>query len=264
MNNYNTPNHCAALLATLYADPDIKRKAEKHLAGLPTDIQNDVQRAIFSYSPADGLSSPASEKDDGWQAYTLADAYQPRPPIEYVIQTILPRASLSCVYGAPGSLKSMILADMAVCVASGQMWLKALPGEAFTGFKTTQAPVMWIDFDNGKRRTDERFDALGKSRSLPDTTPLTYFSIPSPWLDASNQDAIADLEGAGALEAFSARIKYASLPAIDGAKDITDYWRTGADLGEWIALTVERLEIPVSPISDSARPVQLSLFGGVP
>ncbi len=62
---------------------------------------------------------------DSWQAYTLADAYQARPPIQYIAGALFEVPSLNIVYGAPGTLKSFLLQDLAVCVAAGQEWLIA-------------------------------------------------------------------------------------------------------------------------------------------
>lgn len=130
---------------------------------------------------------------DPWQQFSLKDAYAERPPIEYIAAGLFAASSLSVIYGAPGTLKSMLLADLCVCVAAGRAWLPALPNGKATAIPTTQAPALWLDFDNGKRRTDERFDALARARNLPDTTPLFYYSMPSPWLDAGNHDAQGDL-----------------------------------------------------------------------
>jgi hypothetical protein len=132
-------------------------------------------------------------KADAWQIYTLAEAYKPRPPLQYIVSGLLPLPSLSAGYGSPGTLKSMLMADMCVCVAAGLQWLSPLPGAEGMARETIQAPVLWLDFDNGKRRTDERFEALARARGLPDTIPLYYVSMPSPWLDAGNLDSVNDL-----------------------------------------------------------------------
>ena len=128
-----------------------------------------------------------------WSLRTLADAYQPRPPIEYVVYGVFALPSLNIVYGAPGSLKSMLLADLAVCVAAGQRWLTPLPSVSGKGRGVTKAPVLWLDFDNGSRRSDERFEALGKARSLPADTPVHYVSMPDPWLNASKRQHVEEL-----------------------------------------------------------------------
>jgi len=127
-------------------------------------------------------------QSDGWQIRTAADALKPHPPLEYLVDQLLPAPSLCIVYGGPGSLKSMILADMAVCVAGGVRWLENLSGDnAQPGisFATTQSTTLWIDFDNGARRTDVRFGALLRAHNLSDSTPCHYVSMPTPHLDAS-------------------------------------------------------------------------------
>lgn len=124
-----------------------------------------------------------------WELRTLKHAYQPRKPINYIVDGIFAEATLNIVYGAPGSLKSMILADMMVCVAAGLPWLEPIPQfePAPKPVYTMQCPALWVDFDNGTRRTDERFDALARARELPEDTPLHYVSMPSPWLNASDK-----------------------------------------------------------------------------
>ena len=141
------------------------------------------------------LLAEADDSTAGWQIYTLADAYAPRDPLTYVVADLFSLPSLSIVYGAPGCLKSMLLADMALCVAAGIPWLEALPdSDENTARLTVQVPVLWLDFDNGKRRTDERIQALGRARSLePEATPFSYVCMPSPWLDGSSSSSMDGL-----------------------------------------------------------------------
>lgn len=134
--------------------------------------------------------------EDRWQAFTLADAYLERPPVEYVAAGLFALPSLNIVYGAPGTLKSFILADLALCAAAGLAWLPPaswVNGNQARGYPTRQCPVMWVDFDNGRRRTHDRFGALGRSRQLPAETPLYYYSMPSPWLDANSKASVGEL-----------------------------------------------------------------------
>jgi hypothetical protein len=118
------------------------------------------------------------------QMRTLADAYKPRSPLRYLVEKMIPEGSLSMFFGVPGGFKSMSLADLAVCVAGGRRWL-ALP-DGGGGWATTAVPVLWIDCDNGKRRTDMRFDAIGKAHGLPDNSPLYYLSMPHPGLNLAD------------------------------------------------------------------------------
>ncbi len=133
---------------------------------------------------------------DPWQPFTLATAYETRPPVEFIVAGMFALPSLNIVYGAPGTLKSFILADMMTCAAMGETWLPAAPwinGNAAAGYHTRKSPVMWADFDNGRRRTHDRFAALGRARNLPADIDLIYYSMPSPWLDASDKVSIGNL-----------------------------------------------------------------------
>jgi len=126
---------------------------------------------------------------------TLKEAYEQRPPIQYVISGLFALPSLNIVYGPPGCLKSMLLADAALCVALGQNWLDKRPGNnaKITPRPVIQSPVMWIDFDNGVTRTDNRFEALGRFYQAPESLPLCYYSMPQPALNAANTEHIVDL-----------------------------------------------------------------------
>jgi len=127
-----------------------------------------------------------------WPIYTLVDAYAPRPPLHFAVDGIFMRPSLNVVYGAPGSLKSMLMADVCMCIAMGEPWLTGLVNTG-QNIKTTQCNVLWIDFDNGKRRTDERLDAIGKAYRAPETAPLFYSSMAMPWLDLTKTAMTMDL-----------------------------------------------------------------------
>lgn len=141
-------------------------------------------------------SEPDPEPSDPWQAFTLTDAYQDRPPVEYIAAGLFALPSVNIVYGSPGTLKSFLLADLAICAAAGIEWLPPAPwinGNIATAITTRQCPAMWLDFDNGQRRTHDRIGALARARELPIETPITYYSMPSPWLDATNKNSIGAL-----------------------------------------------------------------------
>lgn len=125
----------------------------------------------------------------GWDIFGLADAYEERAPLREIVQGVLAEASLNVVFGAPGSLKSMLLADMCACVAGGRPWLQWLPDfpAAIEPLRTEPGAVLWIDFDNGRRRTHDRFAAIGRAYGLPATAPINYASMPTPWMDASDR-----------------------------------------------------------------------------
>jgi len=168
-----------------------------------TDAVRQTFNALSNQNPG-LIALVAAEEEDHpggilaskWQVRNLSHAYQERPPWAYVVDGLILMPSLNIVYGGPGSLKSMLLADLCVCVSAGLPWLEPLPGDRgkdLSPFPATPLPVLWIDFDNGTRRTDERIDSIAKAHNLPVETPLHYVSMPRPWLDISDAGFVAEL-----------------------------------------------------------------------
>lgn len=122
-----------------------------------------------------------------WKLQTLQDAYEPRPPLDYLVQGLLTCPSLNIIYGPPGSLKTMLMLELALCVAAGVPWLGPLPDSSGQPRTVRQAPALIIDCDNGSRRTADRLEALARARNLPADIPLHWVSMPSPWLDLSDE-----------------------------------------------------------------------------
>ena len=120
-----------------------------------------------------------------WSFRTLHDARIPRAPTEYIVDKYLATHTLNILYGAPGSLKSMIALSIGLCVVGGLPWLPGLFG-GDKGAAVIKSPVIWIDMDNGTRRTDERVDAMSKAMKLPDDAPFYYISMPTPSLIATD------------------------------------------------------------------------------
>lgn len=117
-----------------------------------------------------------------WAIRSLADAYKPRPRTQWVLEGIFSDGSLNIVYGAPASMKSMLLADLCACIVGGQEWLPGTRANG-KGVPVERAPVFWIDMDNGTRRTDQRIDAVGRGHNLIPTDPFHYVSMPQPPLN---------------------------------------------------------------------------------
>lgn len=164
---------------------------EEEIANL-RKLTDSERRQVYAgmLNPIDRIAEP----QDPWQPFSLADCYEPRPPIKYLVGRMLEQPSLNILYGAPGTLKSFLLADLMVCVAAGRSWLDPAPWQkGGHALQTNQVPVMWCDFDNGRRRTLDRFKALGRSRILPPDLPITIYSMPVPWLQSTDLIAIGSL-----------------------------------------------------------------------
>lgn len=132
-----------------------------------------------------------------WRARTIGDALQPRPAPLFFVDKLLREGSLSIVFGAPGSLKSLLLMDMIACVAAGLPWLQTLPSKPLEqdAFPTSRVPCLWLDYDNGEDLTDERFEAFARTYDLPADVPITYYSLPIPWLDLSRREDALNFTG---------------------------------------------------------------------
>jgi hypothetical protein len=142
-----------------------------------------------------------------WEMCSLADAYQPRPPTVELVQGIFPLPSLALVYGAPGTMKSLLLLELEICVAAGPQvrgWLCPLDRSQGLPRMIQQASTLWVDFDNGPRRMHERAAAIGRAYDLPPDIPFHYVSMPNPWLDASKPLGLDPLRAA--IEQFEAKM----------------------------------------------------------
>lgn len=155
-----------------------------------------------------------------WTQYkqTLADAYKPRPSIQYVLPGVFALPSLNFVYGSPGCLKSFLIADLALCVVTGKPWLESIQGKQsnIKPFPVLQGKVIWIDQDNGGNRTANRFEALGKAYGASPAANLEYYSMPQPLLDASKTGHVIDLIS---LTSGSKMIVIDNLATISGGRD---------------------------------------------
>jgi len=87
---------------------------------------------------ADAADEALEAEDDGaLKPYKLLDqdAVWSMPPVEFLIDDLIPERSFAMIYGAPGSGKSFMAIDMALSVAHGVDW---------QGKKVKQGPVLYI------------------------------------------------------------------------------------------------------------------------
>ena len=134
------------------------------------------------------------EQTPTWKIRSLKEAYQDRPPTEYIVDRFFAAGSLNIVYGAPASMKSMLMGDLCAAIVAGQEWL---PGSGVNGkgVGVIQSPIFWLDMDNGTRRTDQRIDALSRARELPKDAPYYYVSMPMPPFNVGDLDSLIYFKG---------------------------------------------------------------------
>jgi hypothetical protein len=170
-------------------------------AALIRDLQAGTEPgdALAKLSPADQAEllaiDPNGDPKDAiraqlakrWRVLNAADLMQPPAPPVYLIDGMVRMPSLVTLYGAPGSLKTMLLMDLAVCVAAGIPWLDPLPNRGTGGaYGVKQGPVLWLDCDGGRNRLQERFGALCRAHKVTRQVPLHAIPIPTPLFNAGD------------------------------------------------------------------------------
>jgi hypothetical protein len=193
-----TLNNAINTTETVY-DPNYKRNSAAIAAA---EAAVNMNQNDESHASDGGASKPPPPNAAGvplltqWKIHNAGDALEPIKPLEYLIHGILSYPSLNVLYGGPGSMKSLILLYMATCIAAGSQFLDVYPMDGVPpgkSFATVKSPVLWVDFDNGKRRTQGRIGAMLRGQSLSSNTPIDYVSMPVPSLDASKSESIHNL-----------------------------------------------------------------------
>lgn len=122
---------------------------------------------------------------DSWHVYGCNELLLPPKPPNYLVDGLIRHPSVTCFYGPPGGLKTMLMLDLYVCIASGQPWLISPPLQDVKSYQVRQGPVFILDQENGVDRLRERVGALCRGRGI-DTIPIYGLSIPNPSFNAYN------------------------------------------------------------------------------
>jgi hypothetical protein len=134
--------------------------------------------------------------------FTVTDALAPPAPLEWCVEGLFPRSSVSILVGDPGSKKTFTVIELAVCVALGKPWLD---------HPVAQGPVLFIDEQTGPRQLLARFNAALNAHAASTDTPLHIRSLAGHNLrDKDSADEIINL----------ARSKNAHLIVIDAFSNL--------------------------------------------
>jgi len=189
------PGACRDSTNAIFYARQVKDKATRR--GVLAALQNGARLIDRADDPGAALAEIQAELaglgaldvslSEGWQWLTLSDALADRPPRVYVVEGLLALPSLSILYGAPSTLKTNLLVDLGVCVASGFPWLLPLPDALIdTTRGVLQGSVLYCDFDSGRDEMDLRIAAAARVRGASEDMPFYYVALPSPWLDSSD------------------------------------------------------------------------------
>lgn len=124
---------------------------------------NNVNASLDSGDGEDYDQEPA--QGGRYTLHHVSEAFQPQPPIEWVVEQLFSRGSVSIIVGPPGSKKTYSMLDCAVSVALGDDWLER---------ETAQGPVLLIDEESGVRRLNRRLHEIMKGHSAGPDSPLWY------------------------------------------------------------------------------------------
>lgn len=116
---------------------------------------------------------------------TAADALSPRPPLEWLVDSLILPGSVSLFAGEPGSKKTWALLHLACSIASGKTWL---------GFPVKQTAALIIDEESGQRRILDRLAEILLGLSIGKDTPVYAISLHA--FDLRDDDGVQTLEDA--------------------------------------------------------------------
>lgn len=168
-----------------------------------------------------------TEKDR--QLFWAKDAMSPPPELEWIVPGLFARPSFNLLVGDPGSKKTYLAMDLAVCVANGIPWLhfpvgtNSLPlsrGRVGDGV-FPPIPVLFIDEESGYLQIWSRFNSVLHAHNSNPGAPLAYTSLAGYNL--------RDPEDADALIKRALSIK-AGLTIIDALSDLLSTTDTNASI----------------------------------
>jgi hypothetical protein len=164
-NGYSRPTSepGASIVSALeQADPS-KRQAlfDSFIAGLGLDV-------VAANKQLGAVDLNAPPPTPRFHTYEADEALAPLPPMQWVIDQLFSRGSLSLLVGAPGSFKTYIALIMAICVALGK---------SFLNMATTQGGVLLIDEESGESRTKRRIREVMQGMGAGMGVPFAWTSL---------------------------------------------------------------------------------------
>lgn len=152
-----------------------------------------------------------------WKSQFYSPTDEQLPDTKYCVAPLFALPSLSIIFGMPGTLKTNLILDLVVDIASGKSWLPPMDQKT-TGFKVVQSPVVWVDADSGIHALHRRFSAMLRAREIK-RAPIYYSSfLNPPFVALRSESAQGIIEFIKKSEASLA--VFDNLGTLSGAKDI--------------------------------------------
>lgn len=144
----------------------------------PADEETDAE-------PVDLSPDPAEPPPPRYVLHWAKEAFDPLPPISWVVDALFSRDSVSLVVGAPGTKKTYSLIDCAVAVSTGDEWL---------GRATTQGTVLVIDEESGNHRLRRRLKEIMRGHKTSIDLPIAYTTL-ALWNMLSSPTDLMHMDG---------------------------------------------------------------------
>lgn len=135
------------------------------------EATKDFKQALELWREVDEAMSHTEDRTDTLSHrifYRAEDALTPPPPLDWLVDGLLPAPSLSLLVGDPGTKKTFLAIDLAVCIASGKDWL---------GRKTQQSSAMLVDEETGLHQLWPRLNSCLRAHEAAYSTPLYFCSL---------------------------------------------------------------------------------------
>jgi len=116
--------------------------------------------------------------------HMAAEALQPQPPIDFIVDKVFTRGSLSLIVGAGGDGKTYTMMYTGVQVAQGKPCFGTRP--------TKQGPVLFVDEESGLSRFNVRLGNIMRGAGADDSLPFFYTSL--SLFDFRKKSALNDLK----------------------------------------------------------------------
>lgn len=126
---------------------------------------------------------PAILSNARYTVHNAAEALEPLPPVNYIVDKLIIPSSVNLFVGDGGIGKTYALIHQLVCACAGTQWV---------GLTTRPVRCLIIDEESGETRMKRRLSAIMRGEAVPDDIPLQYVCIAGFKLDDKKDPVILE------------------------------------------------------------------------
>ena len=106
---------------------------------------------------------------DAWEIWTPERIYEPLPPIQWLVEGLIPRGTLGMIAAYGSGIKTWAEIDLLDAIARGRKWLGLFP--------CAQGHAFLIDYENGAYEVRRRLQALARKEPGKPASPAEGISF---------------------------------------------------------------------------------------